>query len=137
MQRLGGRPGPDADDLREVQLEVRRVRPQHRPHRTQHQRMRDELPAGHRTSQQRPGALGAPPHEIVTTKRRRLDERMHLPQQLIDQRPRHQPLDDRRTRRGLRTRNIARRRISRKPRNRSHGRTVVLPLTGTHGETSF
>ena len=34
-------------------------------------------------------------------------------------------LDDRRTRRGQRTRNLVRRRIGRKPRNRSHGRTVV------------
>lgn len=87
--------------------------------------MRDELPAGHRASQQRPGALGAPPHEIVTTKRRRLDEWMHLPQQRIDQRLWHQPLDDRRTRRGQRTRNIVRRRISHETRNRSNGRTVV------------
>jgi hypothetical protein len=28
-----------------------------------------------------------------------------------------------------------RRRISRKMRNRSHGRTVVLPLSGTCGDT--
>ena len=64
MQRLSGLAGTDGDRLREVELEVRRVR-QDQARRTEGQRVHDEFPARRGTSDESARSPGRLPAEVI------------------------------------------------------------------------
>jgi len=87
--------------------------------------MRDELLAGRRTGQQRPGELGVEPDEVIGPVRRGIDLGLHLDKQRIYQALGLETLDDRHTSRGKRRSNIGCRRV-RSSGTVGHAETVVV-----------